>query len=153
MKASPAADFGTPRLWNVCFVGRTRVKFIDRFLAPGFRHVFMLGYVAEFGAWLLYDVQFRHTTIAIVTRERAATLIGIAMAEGDVLTFAPILHVKSSPLARIGFWCVPAARHLLGARCVALTPRGLHRYLVRMGAKSLKTEEDGQPVLRTESPD
>lgn len=124
--------------------------FIDRFLAPGFRHVFMLGYVAEFGAWLLYDVRLSHTTVAIVSQAHAAALIGLAMDEGDVLTLSPQLHVKHSPLDRIGFWCVPAARHLLGVRCVALTPRGLHRYLVRMGAKSLKAEEDGQPVLWTE---
>lgn len=109
----------------------------------------MVGYVAEFGVWLLYDVQLTHSTVAIVSEEYAARVIGVAKDEGDVLTFAPRFHVKRSLLERFGFWCVPAARHLLGVRCVALTPRGLHRYLTRMGAKSLKAPRD-EPVLRSE---
>lgn len=137
-QTEPLAEYGTPQLWNVCFAGLERNRWFDRFLRPGFRHVFMVGYVAEFGLWLKYEVLFSYSSIAIVSGDYAAGLICKAMHDGDVLTMRPMFHMKHRVVSRLGLWCVPAVRHALGVRCVALTPQGIHRFLLKNGAKSLK---------------
>jgi hypothetical protein len=147
----PPADYGTPELWNVCFSGVKRNRWLDRFLKPGFRHVFLVGFVTEFGHWLLYEVLFHYSVVAIVSGDYAAGLLTIAMREGDVLTVRPEFHVKRRWQHALGFWCVPAIRHVLGLRCVAITPFGLHRYLLARGAVSLKAEAHEQSVQSAES--
>jgi hypothetical protein len=126
----------TPRYWQVCFLGTERKFWWDRFLPSGFRHVFLLGYVPEHKIWLCYDVLFFKTEITVLSGERAGFLLTLAEREGAVLTWpAPI---DPAPLRiRLGMWCVPAVQHVLGVRCVAITPKGLHDYLVRQGAKPL----------------
>lgn len=148
-RSVPVADFATPRLWNVCFTGTERHRWFDRFLRSGFRHVYLVGYVPEFGVWLKYEVLFAYTTLAIVSGDHVAGLFAAAMRDGDVVAVAPQFHVKHNPVVYLGFWCAPAVRHALGLRCVAITPQGLHRYLLKMGAKSLRAETH-EPVQRTE---
>jgi hypothetical protein len=130
----------TPKVWQVCFMGRERRFAWDRILPPGFRHAFLLGYVAEHGLWICYDVQFFKTEITLLSPERAGFLLNLAHDEGAVLNWpAPEVGRPSWGL-RLGFWCVPAICHVLGLGCVAMTPKGLHDYLSRRGATRLVEE-------------
>lgn len=135
-----ADDIPVPMLWQVCFCKRHRAHWVDHFLAPGFRHVFLLGYVVAADAWLLYDLRRDVTEIAIVSRERAARLLGMAFAEGTVLAFEALPPPKrrGAGAYRLGFWCSRAIAHVLGVRCVAATPKRLHDYLLKIGAQKLR---------------
>lgn len=138
----------TPRYWQVCFIGDQRKFWWDWLLPSGFRHVFLLGYVPEFKVWLCYDVLFFKTEIVVHSGATAGFLLELAHREGACLTWpAPIDPPR--PLFRFGMWCVPAVKHILGLRCVAMTPNGLHQYLLRHGAKPL-FEDAHEPVQRTE---
>ena len=89
--------------------------------------------------WLCYDVSCFKTEVTVLSNYRAGWLLNWARGQGGVLSWpAPV--VKSSFIMRLGMWCVPAVKHLLGLRCVAMTPKGLHDYLLRNGAKPLIEE-------------
>lgn len=140
-----------PPLWQICFCKREETHFIDRFLAPGFRHVFMLGFVPEADVWLFYDVGRDRTAVAVVSKERAGQMIQLAFDEGAVLQFEP-REPKRQPkrqpifsLWRLGFWCSRAVAHALGVRCVAATPKQLHDYLLKNGAVALRGSPENEP--------
>lgn len=139
----------TPKAWQVCFMGMERRFWWDWLTPPGFRHVFLLGYVAEHGLWLCYDMMAFKTEITLLSGTRAGALLTMAHDQGQVLTWpAPIDPPRRFGL-RLGFWCVPAIKHILGLRCVAMTPKGLHDYMLRRGARPL-VEEPHEPVLAAE---
>lgn len=132
VRDEPAA----PRFWEVCFVGKDRRAPWDWLLPKHYRHVFVLGYVVEHDLWICYDVSCFKTEIAIHSNATAGWLLNWAREQGGHLTWpAPV--VKQTFAVRPGFWCVPAVKHILGLRCVAMTPKGLHDYLVRHGATPL----------------
>lgn len=131
----------SPRAWQVCFLGTERRFWWDRFLPSGFRHVFLLGYVPEFKVWLCYDVLFFKTEITLLSGERAGFLLTLAEKDGAVLTWPAPVNPTSAWWLRLGMWCVPAVQHVLGLRCVAMTPKGLHDYLLRQGASPLVEDQ------------
>lgn len=126
----------TPFEWHVCFVGETRRAPWDWFLLKHYRHVFVLGYLLDHDLWLCYDVSCFKTEISVLSNARAGFLLNWARGQGGVLVW-PARTVKPSFWLRPGFWCVPAVKHILGLRCVAMKPKGLHDYLVRHGATPL----------------
>lgn len=141
----PIAHKAQPRVWQVCFAKRTRTWWVDRFLPDGFRHVYLIGYVPEFGLWLLFDPLNDATGISILSKEMAGRYLTLAMTEGAVLNFpARTVIPRVRFWHRLDFWCVPAVRHVLGLGCVATTPRGLHDYLVSLGAQPLTEEDNGR---------
>lgn len=139
----------TPRVWQVCFMGRDRRFPWDWFLPAGFRHAFLLGYVSEHNLWLCYDVLYRRTEITLLSPQRAGFLLSLAHDEGAVLNWpAPVVKSRQW-IPRMGFWCIPAISHVLGLGCVAMTPKGLHDYLAGRGATPL-VEESHEPVRQPE---
>lgn len=127
----------TPASWQVCFMGVERRFPWDWLLPAGFRHVFLLGYLPGMGHWLCYDVMFFKTEITVLSPARAGFLLTLAEREGAVLTWPAPTTAQPLWRLRLGFWCVTAAKHVLGVGCVAMTPKGLHDYLVRRGATPL----------------
>lgn len=140
----------TPLVWQVCFMGLERKFWWDRFQPPGFRHVFLLGYVAEYRVWICYDVLFFKTEITLLSPQAAGFLLNLAHDQGAVLNWPAPVAGSGSWRLRLGMWCVPAVCHLLGLGCVAVTPKGLHDYLTRHGATPL-VEETHEPVLHAQN--
>lgn len=130
-----------PRVWQVCFVGTERRAPWDWFLPAGYRHAFLLGYLPDHELWLCYDVHCWGSEISVMSGARAGSLLTWATREGGVLNW-PAAAVTPSWRLRFGFWCVPAIKHVLGLRCVAMTPRRLHDWMVRHGARPLVEESD-----------
>lgn len=130
-----------PKVWQVCFLKTEREYWWDRFLPDGFRHVFLLGYVPEYRQWVYFDPQYASTVVGIVTPARAGALLEIALHEGAVVNVPASVARPPACWARLGFYCVPAVKHALGLRCVAVTPKGLHDYLLKIGAKRLERED------------
>lgn len=141
MRFVPKVDQVLPIVWQVCFMGVERISPWDWFLPLGFRHTFLLGYLPGTDWWLCYDVLFFKTEISLVSGDKAGFLLNKAHLEGAVLNWNVAGFVKPDWRPRFGFWCVPAVKHVLGVRCVAMTPKGLHDYLLRNGAKPLIEEK------------
>ena len=141
----------SPPIWLVCFAGREVRTPWDRFLTCGFRHAFLLGFVPGPNVWLLHETLYDRTNVAVVSSAIADRLLTTAVREGAVLEWRIGPPEPPRLMLRFGLWCVPAIKHVLGVRCVALTPKGLHDWLLRNGAKPVAAEAH-EPVLDNESP-
>lgn len=131
-----------PEFWYVCFMKAEREAWWDRFLPPGFRHVYLIGYVPAHDVWLLFDPRRAWTVLGVVAASEVPSLLSRALREGAALIVKPDgLAVSPGWRGRIGFYCVPAVRAALGLRCVAVTPKGLHDYLLATGAKPLEIDD------------
>jgi hypothetical protein len=139
----------TPTEWQICFVGEARRAPWDWFLAKFYRHVFALGYLLEHDVWLCYDVSCFKTEITVLSNVRAGWLLNWARGQGGIITVPAPGYIKPRFALRLGFWCVPAVKHILGLRCVAMTPKGLHDYLLRHGARP---ETKHEPVQQSVDP-
>lgn len=141
-----------PRVWQVCFVGDKRQAPWDWFLPAGYRHAFLLGYLPEHRLWLRYEVLYHRTEISLISPALAGQLLSTAVAQGGVLSWPAGDWQAPSWWLRFGLWCVPAIKHALGLRCVALTPKQLHDFLVKNGAKRLIEEREHGPEGHQDRP-
>ena len=134
----------SPPIWYVVFGQDANPHLFDRFLHRGFRHVFAFGYLPGHDLWIIYDVKFSHTVMGVIEAGDAARLIGWIRNSGRALEWKS--RKTQTVRWRFGFWCVPAIKHLLGLRCVALTPWQLYRWMLKNGAKEVWN--DGLSVNR-----
>lgn len=122
--------------WNLAFwpVGRYPLAW----LVPGrFKHVAAFGYSHACRTWVLYDVTLAGTEVYVLP-DGQASLATIAdwTAGCSILNFAnPATNIRKPFGGRLGFWCVPAMKHLLGIRSGAVLPSQLWRSCLQHGAK------------------
>lgn len=136
-----------PRVWQVCFAKRTRTWWADSFLPAGFRHVYLIGYVPEFDTYVMFDPASDGTQVSILSPGMAGRYLARAIDEGAVLNFAArTIYPRVRFWHRLGFWCVPAVKHILGLGCVAMTPHRLHSYLLTLGAQPFVEDDDGKHI-------
>lgn len=131
-----------PTIWQVVFTDNEKWTPWNWILKPGFRHVLALGYLPEHRLWLCYEVLFYRTEVSVLSGAIAGRILQAGENGGGVLSVSTPRGLRPSWRPRFGFWCVPAICHLLGLGCVAITPRGLHDFLLRNGAKPLLEDSD-----------
>jgi len=120
-----------PDYWNVVFhPSETRLA---RFLLGRFQHVSAFTYVPGFGGWILYDVQWGGVRIMVLLRVAAL----VEYTRGCTVIKFTRRHSHLPIATRLGFYCVPAIKHLLGLSCVAAFPDGLYRALIDNGGTIL----------------
>jgi hypothetical protein len=137
-----------PDVWFVVFHPMSATRWLN-WIPMRFRHVSAFAYVHAAGAWLIYDVQFWCTRHILLPDNTAALDFLAQFTEG-----CAVLHMKrpgpSRLWFRLGFWCVPAMKHLLGLRSSALLPSGLYRDCRRAGAKIIHEPSKLHPAGRSE---
>jgi hypothetical protein len=140
-----------PEAWFIVFHPVSATRWLNR-LPMRFRHVSAFAYVHAAGCWLIYDVQFWGTR-HILLPDNPAALDFLA----DFTARCTVLHMRrpgpSRLWFRVGFWCVPAIKHLLGLRSSALLPNGLYRSCLRAGAKVIHGPPEVRAPGRSESAD
>jgi hypothetical protein len=125
------ADAIEPTYWNVVFhPSQSRAA---RFFLGRFQHVSAFSYVPGVHAWILYDCQWGGTRIAFVPH----LPLLVAYTRGCTVIKFDRLYNRFALSSRLGFYCVPAIKQLLGLSCVAATPDGLYRHLVKHGGELL----------------
>lgn len=142
MTPKDALADGTPLSWLLIFHRQSSKEWLDRLIPGRFKHVSAVGYVAEGDVWLFYDVQFDRTLVRAVLGEAGRDACARQIAGNAVLRVAaggPCLRPW-----RFGFWCVPAMKHLIGARTGALLPAHLWRDLVAQGAEIVHDDAKGR---------
>ncbi len=121
--------------WRLAFfpIGKYRWA---RFVPGRFKHVAAYGYSRPCRTWVLYDVTLAGTRVFVLP-DGGDSLETIAawLAGASVLSMTALQHDSTTATGRLGFWCVPAMKHLTGVRCGAMTPTGLYRYLIERGAE------------------
>lgn len=122
-----------PAEWFVVF-HRTSVGWFFSALACGeFKHVSAMGYCAGFKAWIVYDVGWSGTTVRLVAHNAEGIRALGKWTDGCDLVKIARTGAVPHHSARMGLYCVSSIKHLLGLRCVAITPLGLYRHLLRNG--------------------
>ena len=124
-----------PDYWNVVFHPSEAI--LPRLVLGRFQHVSAFTYIPGFSGWILYDVQWGGVRIAMFSK--VAHLV--AYTRGcTVVKFAR--RYDHMPLyTRLGFYCVPAIKHLIGLSCVAVSPDGLYRAVIANGGEVISEPE------------
>lgn len=131
METAPAFAAAEPSAWFLAFYRESSAPWLNH-LPVRFRHVSAFGYMPGFHAWALYDVNLGGTTLRLVSHETAKAWIGKLIEGAVVVRIEP--PRRDMPLwSRLGFYCVPAMKHLIGLPCVSLTPGQFYRAVIRNG--------------------
>jgi hypothetical protein len=118
-----------PIYWNVVFhPSQTR---LNRLLLGRFQHVSAFTYIPGVGAWIMVDCQWGGVRIALIPRIN----ILVAYTRDCAVIKFDRRYQPFALTSRFGFYCVPAIKQLLGLSCVAATPDGLYRHLIRHGGE------------------
>ena len=118
-----------PSYWNVVFhPSQTR---LDRLLLGRFRHVSAFTYIPGVAAWVMVDCQWGGMRIAFIPR----IAVLVAYTRGCTVIKFDRRYQKFALASRLGYYCVPAIKQLLGLSCVAATPNGLYRHLIKHGGE------------------
>jgi hypothetical protein len=140
----PLHAAGKPRRWILCFKKSSQSRLV-RVLACGqYKHVRAFGYVEECDAYIFIDVRFGKTDVWTARGNGAGALMAYYAEDCDLIGM-PVLENSASSF-RLGFYCVPAVKHLIGLRGGALRPDALWRHCLRNGGEVIA---DGRsPTLR-----
>src|SRR5262245_30080932 len=104
-----------------------------RWLACGrYKHVQAYAYVPGLKMWLLYDVRQGKTDLVVARDGPEAEWLIKEFSRGADLISMPV-GLSSGQWFRVGFWCVPAIKHLIGLRSGALRPDALWRDCIAAG--------------------
>lgn len=120
--------------WFIVFNRDCATQWLARLLPGRWKHVWALGFSHACRTWVAYDVNLSGTTIVVLPEcADSHAKMAIWLADADVLRFQgrPSTLWKN----RLGFFCTPAIRHLVGSRCGALTPAGFYYGLIAEGAQ------------------
>ncbi len=125
-----------PLSWLLVFVSATTMPWLDRLIIGRFKHVMAFGWVEETQTWLCYDIQIGRTRILSLPDEVGSDLIAVKLG-GDAGSGALRVAAREVPpsVLRIGFWCVPAMKRLVGLKSGALRPDALWRDCIASGAE------------------
>ena len=128
-----------PDYWNVVFHPSEGI--LPRLVLGCFQHVSAFTYIPGTGAWLLYDCQWGGVRLALIPRLNVL----VAYTRDCAVIKFDRRYQPFALASRWGFYCVPAIKQLLGLSCVAATPDGLYRHLIRHGGELIS----GQRVVTT----
>jgi hypothetical protein len=123
---------GEPGSWLVLFAVSTGRPWLDRIIPGKFKHVSAAAWITDTRTWVFYDVTLWRTSVNVLPMEAGDRLFALATRTHSVLR---VPAGEGRVLLRIGFWCVPAIKHLLGSSSGALLPSRLWRDLVATGAE------------------
>ena len=118
-----------PSYWNVVF--HPSLTRLNRLVLGRFQHVSAFTYIPGTGAWLLYDCQWGGVRLALIPRLNVL----VAYTRDCAVIKFDRRYQPFALTSRFGFYCVPAIKQLLGLSCVAATPDGLYRHLIRHGGE------------------
>lgn len=122
-----------PDEWFVVFHTKATTRLLSWLALGRFKHVSAFAYYPGFKAWLLYDVQLTGTRLILLAHGDEAKATIAAITAGCTIVKVRRQLTSYRWHSRLGFYCVPAVKHLLGVRCATMRPDGLYRHLLRDG--------------------
>jgi hypothetical protein len=145
----PVGAFPITR-WFVLFYDCTAPN--DSWLARNlpfgrFRHASALGKPMGLDLWVWFDVSLHRTRVELIPAAFDDTLAELVQAAAEVVSF-PVLRGPPR-IGRLGYYCVPSIKHLLGLRGCALTPDGLYRLLIENGGERFDEHPSGPGTYST----
>jgi hypothetical protein len=121
-----------PRRWTVVFHRKAENRFFSAIAMGRFKHVSAFAWLPDLERWLIYDVGFRRTRVALYSDDEDARKHLAAIVTGN-RTVTIDVREENLPFMRLGMFCTTAVAHLIGVRSSALRPDRLYRHLVAQG--------------------
>jgi len=144
-----AGAAGKPTRWILAFHRTTESRLV-RLLAWGrYKHITAIAYIGEVDHWVFLDWRFATIDVIVARGVEADRLMNHFTEHADVLGIEP-REVRSG--FRVGWWCVPLIKHLVGIRGGALRPDALWRDCIRQGAEIISHERP-EPASHPGRPD
>lgn len=131
-----------PDEWFVVFHPHAINRWLSLLACGHFKHVSAFAYCPGIKAWLLYDAQWSGLRLILFPHATAAAAL-VKYTAGCAIVKAPRRSRPMGLVSRLGFFCVPAVKHLLGVRCPIMRPDALYRHLLRNGGTRI---DDKNPV-------
>jgi hypothetical protein len=125
---------GQPSRWVICFRKTTDSRWISWLACGRYKHVSAFGYIAEVDHWVFLDWRITTLDVIVARGTGADQLMAYYTRDADLLGMAPRKRGRG---LRLGLWCVPAVKHLVGIRGSALRPTALWKDCIRQGAEIL----------------
>jgi hypothetical protein len=117
-----------PTEWFVVFHVKSITRWLGWLAVGRYKHVSAFSYCVGVKLWLLYDVQWSGTRVMLLDKSAV-----MAWTEGCTLVQIARTGERMRGSSRVGLTCVNAVKHLIGLRCVAVTPDQLYRHILRNG--------------------
>ena len=123
-----------PTRWTIVFHRKAENWFFSLIAMGRFKHVSAFAWLPDVGVWLVYDLGFRRTRIAVMpdTAESKAHLARVIT--GNAIITMPV-QLDALPVMRLGLFCTSAVKHLIGLRSSALRPDALFASCLRHGGE------------------
>lgn len=124
---------GEPPLWTLVFSRETRSRWVRWVVWGKYKHVRAYGYIPGMKAWVLYDVHFNGTSLAVVKDGDAVRAVLV-----EWMTNADLMRIRRVGPARrfpVFFCCTSAISHLIGLPGGTLRPDALWRDALRNGGE------------------
>ena len=122
-----------PITWLLVFSPKSAIWWVDRLVPGQFKHVMACAYAVEAKAWVAYEVTLVRTQILVMPDPAWDRFIAARINSG-----ASVLRIERRDgcwwTGRLGSWCVPAVKRLIGLRSGALRPDRLFADCLRAGA-------------------
>lgn len=119
--------------WQVVFWEDAATPFWQRVIPGRFKHVSLLACLPDAQAWTHVDLGWAAREIWVLPEAKIShDLMGATFAHATIVEFAAAETPGRRPWL---YSCVGVARHVLGLKCVCLTPDGLYRALIRHGGQ------------------
>jgi hypothetical protein len=134
---------GEPLRWHVCFSRRAATPWMACLPIGTYKHVRAFGCVTAINTWIFFDPALDRTAIKIARGDAVRALMLEWLADADVVTMPAATRTRMVP--RLGGWCVPQVKALLGLRSGALRPDALFDDCLRHGGEIL---ENGRAELQ-----
>jgi hypothetical protein len=132
--------------WIAVFVDSFgRRRWWDRFLKPGFRHVFVMSYDIHRDLWLTVDWGTNRVEICLMGEAELINLVAFVRRHDIEAYRLPIGKPSNGNLPRFPFWpfwCTDAVKHITGIRSWAITPWQLRQHLVSIGCPRAFLDEE-----------
>jgi hypothetical protein len=135
-----------PSEWFVVFNEKSASRLLGLITLGRFKHVSAFGYCPGVKVWLLYDVQLSATRLMLM--DKAAVM---AWSSGCTVVRIVPPRQRMGWSSRAGFTCVNAVKHLIGLRCVAITPTSLYRHILRNGGIVISGSKHADAASRSDA--
>lgn len=130
-----------PSCWYVAFHEKGHGRFVSALAFGRFKHVSAFGYYPGFKGWLYVDPQFGRLRLLMISHEQHKLVLNEI--EGATLVRFEVGEraFRASLPSRLFLYCVPVIKYLIGLSCVAITPCGLYRQLLKSGGIEIDASE------------
>lgn len=126
---------GEAAQWFVCFCRRAATPWLDRLPVGRYKHVRAFGQVQAINTWIFFDPALDRTAIKLARGSAVAPLMMEWTHDADVVRMP--LTCREALMPRLGGWCVPQIKHLVGISSGALRPVALWRDCLRQGGEAV----------------